>query len=125
MATVYDTELSTPDEDAFAGSARLGAPLPDCPVRTKDGEGHLLESLAAEFTLLTFKNGMSPQVPDGVRLATIGEDLADPHGILAQRLDATPGASFLLRPDHHLCARWRSFDRSKIEAARNRALGRF
>ena len=124
VATVYDSNLSTPDEESFGGSARLGAPLPDCPVRIKDAEGHLLASLPPEFTLLTFKNGAMPQPPPGIRVAIVGDDLFDPDGAVAQRLDATPGTTFLLRPDHHLCARWRSFDRAKIEAARNRALGR-
>jgi len=55
---------------------------------------------------------------------SIGEDLADPDGVLTQRLDATPGAAYLLRPDQHLCARWRSLDRGKVAAARDRALGK-
>jgi len=125
VATVYDTDLSTPDESVFTGSARLGAPLPDCPVaRRNGGEGHLLEGLGADFTLLTFKSGALPQPPTGMKTVTVGEDLSDPHGVLAGRLDATPGAVYLLRPDHHLCARWREFDGAKIEAARDRALGR-
>lgn len=125
VATIYNSELSTPDETAFAGSALLGAPLPDCPVRLGDGrDGHLLENLAPDFTLLTFKNGAMPRPPAGVALAAVGEDFSDPSGTLARRLDATPGAAFLLRPDHHLCARWRHYDPAKAEAARDRALGR-
>lgn len=126
VATVYDTELSTADESSFAGSARLGAPLPDCPVRRREGgDGFLLESLSAEFTLLIMKNGVAPQpLLDGIKLLTIGDDIADPTGVLTQRLDATPGAAYLLRPDQHLCARWRQVDCGKIAAARDRALGR-
>jgi 3-(3-hydroxy-phenyl)propionate hydroxylase len=124
VATVYDTALSTPDEDAFKGSARLGAPVPDAPVRTAKGEGHLLENIPGEFTLLYAKNGAPPKVPDGVRLETIGEDLVDSDGTLTARLDATPGAAYLLRPDQHLCARWRHADAAKIAAARDRALGK-
>ncbi|MDO8875594.1 MAG: FAD-dependent oxidoreductase, partial [Pseudolabrys sp.] len=125
VATVYDTALSTPDETPFGGSARLGAPLPDCPVRNIDGStGYLLENMGDGFTLLTFKNGAPPSAPEGVSLVTIGDDLADPDGVLAQRLDATPGAAYLLRPDQHLCARWRSVDRGKVAAARDRALGK-
>jgi 3-(3-hydroxy-phenyl)propionate hydroxylase len=127
VATVYDTPLSTPDESRFAGSARLGAPVPDAPVRNLNGrDGHLLENIGAEFTLLYAKNGTKngapPEVPPGVRLAIIGGDLIDTHGAFAQRFDATPGAAYLLRPDQHLCARWRNFDRGKMEAARARAL---
>lgn len=125
VATVHDSRLSTPDADVFGGSVRLGAPVPDAPVRTKDGRaGQLLEMIPGEFTLLYVKDGQVPSAPEGVRLSVIGEDLIDADGVLAERFDATPGAAYLLRPDQHLCARWRSFDRSKVEAARARALGR-
>jgi 3-(3-hydroxy-phenyl)propionate hydroxylase len=124
VPTVYDTPLSTPDEDDFKGSARLGAPVPDAPVKTQGGEGNLLENIAGEFTLLYVKNGAAPKVPEGVRLATIGEDIADSDGSLAQRFDATPDAAYLLRPDQHLCARWRHYDAAKVAAARDRALAR-
>ena len=124
VATVYDTPLSTADEDSFAGSAQLGAPVPDAPVRTRDGhESHLLDNTGGDFTLVYVKDGAKPQPPEGVRLLCIGEDVADSGGALARRLDTTPGAAYLLRPDQHLCARWRSFDRAKVEAARARALG--
>ena len=125
VATVYDTSLSTPDESGFGGSARLGAPLPDAPVRRKDGtSGHLLDNIAGEFTLLYVKNGAAPEVPDGVMSICLGEDLIDSEGVLCQRLDATPGAAYLVRPDHHLAARWRHADGAKIAAARRRAMGR-
>ncbi|HZD88633.1 MAG TPA: FAD-dependent oxidoreductase, partial [Pseudolabrys sp.] len=80
VASVYDSALSTPDDDAFKGSARLGAPAPDAPVRTAKGEGHLLENIAGEFTLLYMKDGAPPQVPAGIRLATIGADMVDADG---------------------------------------------
>ena len=123
VATVYDLKLTTPDEAPFSGSARLGAPLPDCPVRKPDGrEGYLLEQLNGDFTLLTVKGDNPVEPPAGVRLATVGIDVIDADGILAQRLDATPGAVYLLRPDQHLAGRWRTYDRAKVEAARARAL---
>ena len=94
-------------------------PLPDAPVRSRDGrDGHLLENIGAEFTLLYVKNGAPPAVPPGIRLAVIGDDLIDTQGAIARRFDASPGAAYLLRPDQHLCARWRSFDRGKVAAAR-------
>jgi 3-(3-hydroxy-phenyl)propionate hydroxylase len=124
VATVYDTPLSTPDQDVFKGSARLGAPLPDAPVRTNGHDGYLLENIPGEFTLLYVKDGAPPKLPAGIRLATIGEDIVDKDGTLARRLDLTPGAALLLRPDQHLCARWRYVDAVKVASARDRAMGR-
>ena len=124
LPTVYDSPLSTPDQVPFAGSARLGAPVPDVPLRTAGGAAtHLLERHGGEFAVLHMKNGARPDVPDGVALTVIGEDLIDDAGLFAQRFDATPGATYLLRPDQHLCARWRAFNPDNISAAHRRALG--
>ncbi len=117
------SKISTPDESPFAGSARLGAPLPDCPVRRPNGrDSYLLEQLNGDFMLLAIKGDKPVEPPAGVKLATVGIDVIDTDGVLAQRLDATPGAVYLLRPDQHLAGRWRTFDRAKVEAARARAL---
>jgi 3-(3-hydroxy-phenyl)propionate hydroxylase len=124
VATVYDTPLSTPDEDVFAGTARLGAPAPDAEMQDRDGTPcHLVARLSNEFELLYMRDGSPPAPPPGVRLTVIGDDLTDKRGYFAQRFDATPGAAYLLRPDQHMCARWRSYDAGKIAAARARALG--
>lgn len=124
VATIHDSPLSTPDEQAFAGTARLGAPVPDAEMHAADGRAcHLLAQLSGDFELLYMKDGAVPSVPDGVKLTVIGRDLQDSRGYFAQRFDATPGASYLLRPDQHLCARWRMFDAAKVSAARARALG--
>jgi 3-(3-hydroxy-phenyl)propionate hydroxylase len=124
VATVYDSPLSTPDTDTFSGSARLGAPVPDAPIRTAKGEtGFLLEHLSDGFELIHFANGTAPAAPEGVKLTIVGKDMFDDAGHLTARLDAAPGASYLLRPDQHLCARWRTFDAGKVAAARVRALG--
>jgi 3-(3-hydroxy-phenyl)propionate hydroxylase len=124
LPTVYDTPLSTPDREPFAGSATLGAPVPDVPLHTAGGAAtHLLERHGGDFAVLHMKNGGRPGVPDGVLLTVIGEDLIDDAGLFAQRFDATPGATYLLRPDQHLCARWRAIDSDNIAAAHRRALG--
>jgi 3-(3-hydroxy-phenyl)propionate hydroxylase len=81
-----------------------------------------LNGSAALFNLLYVKDGARPPVPAGVKLSVIGEDLIDRAGLFAQRFDATPGATYLLRPDQHLCARWRAYDADKVIAARARAL---
>jgi 3-(3-hydroxy-phenyl)propionate hydroxylase len=51
--------------------------------------------------------------------------LRDATGRFTERFDAQPGSTYLLRPDQHLCARWRSFDPNKVRAARLRALGHY
>ena len=123
--SVYDTPLSTPDEDDWGGQARLGAPLPDAPVTDTRGEPHwLLNRLSPGFNLLCVKDGARPNVPSGVALAVIGEDLRDETGHFTRRFDARPGSAYLVRPDQHLAARFRAFDQAKLEAALARAMGR-
>jgi 3-(3-hydroxy-phenyl)propionate hydroxylase len=133
VPTVYDSPLSSADEAPFAGAARLGAPVPDAPLDRPKGEKgeatHLLDNLPGRFALIYVKEGTEagrrrPKPPAGVDLIVLGEDLIDREGMFAQRLDATPGASYLVRPDQHLCARWRRFDAGKVAAAHARALGR-
>ena len=127
LPTVYDTPLSTADVAAFAGTARLGAPLPDAPLTRRDGTPvHLLECLRGSFQAIyvngTGTNGGRPPPIDGIAMTVIGEDVFDREGVCAQRLDAAPGSTYLVRPDQHLCARWRTFDAAALADARRRAL---
>jgi len=41
----------------------------------------------------------------------------DPRGNGAQRYDAKPGTVYLVRPDQHVAARWRTLDAAKLKAA--------
>jgi 3-(3-hydroxy-phenyl)propionate hydroxylase len=84
----------------------------------------LLERLAGTPEVLYLDDGPRPSVPAGVKLTVIGDDLIDDAGQFAQRFDATPGATYLLRPDQHLAARWRVFDRGKVGQALDRMLAR-
>ena len=123
VASIYDTPLSTPDQDSFSGSAQLGGPAVDAPMIAADKSAcHLVEKLSDGFELLYVANGASPAVPDGLKLTVIGRDLIDAHGDFAKRFDAQPGSGYLLRPDQHICARWRAPTPEKIAAARARAL---
>jgi 3-(3-hydroxy-phenyl)propionate hydroxylase len=130
VPAIYGSPLSTSDATPFAGSAKLGAPLPDAPLTRPDGTAtHLLESVRGSFTLIGINNGAGngvarPRLPGGMALTVIGEDLFDKKGIFAQRFDASPGAVYLVRPDQHLCARWRSFDPVAVARAHQRALQR-
>jgi len=41
--------------------------------------------------------------------------------LLAQRYDMQPGSFYLLRPDQHVCARWRRLDPAAVSDALLRA----
>ena len=127
LPTVYDTPLSTADVASFAGAARLGAPLPDAPLARRDGTRlHLLECLRGGFEAIYVSqpgnNGGRPPSIGGIAMTVVGEDVSDNEGLFTQRLDATPGSTYLVRPDQHLCARWRGFDASAVASAHRRAL---
>lgn len=49
--------------------------------------------------------------------------IVDAQGLVAKRYDAQPGTTYLLRPDQHVLARWRSLDAARVQAALARALG--
>ena len=49
--------------------------------------------------------------------------LQDPGGLFAQRYDARPGTTYLVRPDQHVAARWRRADLAAVRAALARATG--
>jgi 3-(3-hydroxy-phenyl)propionate hydroxylase len=121
---VYDTPLSTPDEAAWGGAARLGAPLPDAPIRVGGRASWLLNALSPGFTLLTANGAPPNDLPDGLRPLVCGGDFEDAEGVFRERCDATPGACWLVRPDQHLAARWRTYDAAKVAAALDRAKGR-
>ncbi len=130
--TLTDSPLNTPDEDAFAGAMVPGAACTDAPVFRDGQAGWLLDHIGDEFTLLLF--GLVPDplfdlplrivvvMPQGGvwretgRIVVVEED-----GLASQRFDATQGTTYLLRPDQHVCARWRAPDAGRIRAALARA----
>ena len=123
-ASTYDTALSTPDDDIWGGTARLGAPVPDVPLVTPEGEtGFLTEALGQAFSVVVAAPGEPVPLLDFADLIVIGETAHDAHGLFASRYDARPGSTYLIRPDGHLAARWRTFDPDVVSAATLRARG--
>ena len=135
-STLADSALNTPDKDAFAGAMAPGTPAADAPVRIDGRPGWLLEHLGDAFTLLYFAEEdesraertrnfealASGAIP--VRVIVIaphGTRVSDEEGLATRRYDARPGTTYLLRPDQHVCARWRAFDAGKVRAALARA----
>ena len=101
--------LNTPDADDWAGGPAPGSPAPDAPLQ----DGWLLGALDRHgFTTLRW----GPATGDPAVVAVEGE-------VAARRYDAQPDTTYLLRPDGHVCGRWRRFDPVVIAAARARAMG--
>ncbi|MFJ4290778.1 FAD-dependent oxidoreductase [Cupriavidus sp. NPDC089707] len=140
-----DSPLNTPDRDVFAGAMVPGAPCVDAPLQRHGGTqpGWLLGELGNDFTLLVFGDasaipadarrwlatatvpvrmlfvvppGQPAAPPEGLRYAS------DADGLAARRYDGRPGTCYLIRPDQHVCARWRAFDAGAVQAALLRAL---
>ena len=49
--------------------------------------------------------------------------VVDRQGLAARRCDARPGTAYLLRPDQHVAARWRTLNAAAVRAAVARATG--
>jgi 3-(3-hydroxy-phenyl)propionate hydroxylase len=133
--------LNTPDAEAFEGVMHPGAPLADAPVREQGREGWLLDHTGNAFVLLLFADRpgdvdaatlrvlADAPIPVQTRLVVRDDGpapagcrvLVDVKGLAAQRLDAKPGTAYLLRPDQHVCARWRGLDAAAVRAAVARA----
>lgn len=121
-ATLSESPLNTPDVDNFQGTMCPGAPLTDALIQAKGKTAWLLRSLGEEFTLLFF--GRAPNWASdlaGVTVICIGSDMDDLRDLVAQRLDATPGTAYLIRPDQHVCARWRSPTEQAVRSALTQA----
>jgi 3-(3-hydroxy-phenyl)propionate hydroxylase len=117
-ATLHNSSLNTPDQDAFAGTQVPGAVLFDAPVTRAGTPSWLLRELGPDFTLLVF--GAAPawaaDLPH-VKTILMSVDLMDAQGLAVQRLDAQPGTAYLIRPDQHVCARWRAPTEAAVRAA--------
>jgi 3-(3-hydroxy-phenyl)propionate hydroxylase len=119
-ATLHGSALNTPDRDAFECAMVPGAPAADAPLA--DG-GWLLRRMAGKgFTALVFGAGATPAVADTLGPVPLDIIHLPVDGVAAQRYDARPGTVYLLRPDQHVCARWRAPTAQDVVAALRRAL---
>ena len=137
-AVLAGSPLNSPDRDTDfpvgPGAMVPGAPAIDAPVAGGDG-AWLLRYLERGFTLLSFGHVPDADVtaltsrPVPVQVVQVGGEPAagvrrvdDIEGLCASRYAARPGTCFLIRPDQHVAARWRRFDRDAVDAALARAL---
>ena len=132
--TLHASPLNTPDADTDTGADTFegwmvpGAPADDAPLRSGRW---LLELLPPDFTLLLFfdlSNSADFFADAQPVIDALAADalpvcafLVPCDGVAAQRYDARPGTTYLLRPDQHVAARWRSLDVAAVRAAVARA----
>ena len=135
--------LNTPDSEAFEGQMVPGAPMDDAPIRVNGKEAWLLDQVGRGFQALWFVDAPPnadalaqlhalQQAAVPVTTLLVSREalevagwpvLQDVQGWLTQRYDATPGTLYLLRPDQHVVARWRTLNMAQLQAALARALG--
>ncbi len=140
-ATLHHSPLNTPDTQQFAGKLVPGAVAADAPITTLEGDHWLLSQLGQQFTVLQFL--AAHETPTSADALQAGHDIpikvigvrpagaaagpgivVDREGLAAQRYDAQPHTTYLLRPDQHVAARWRALDPASVRAALMQALAR-
>jgi 3-(3-hydroxy-phenyl)propionate hydroxylase len=130
VPSVYESPLSTDDEEEWKAGPRPGAHMLDAPLMKASGEAiYLTEAFSSAgrgFVLLENANGAAVELPQGIAHLRVGADapLRDDAGLFAKRYDAAPGSAYLLRPDGYVAARFRHPTPAAIEAAMARACGR-
>lgn len=130
-----ESPLNTPDVDEFDGQMAPGAACIDAPIHCEGTDDWLLRVLTGRFWLLyrpkggTLVNGEERMIDElaacnvPVTTRVIGRDFEDVNGRIEERYDMKPGTGYLIRPDQHVAARWRSLDESNVRAALDRATG--
>lgn len=150
-AVLRNSALNTPDcpGDVFDTPVVPGAPSPDAPIQVGGHEAWFLDQasssafaglyfcqadevpgeaarklaalqhagLSVDLLLVTSAQSATPAatLPGSIHV------IDDAAGTLARRFDARPGSFYLLRPDQHLCARWRTWNATQAIAALKRA----
>jgi 3-(3-hydroxy-phenyl)propionate hydroxylase len=105
-----------------------GAPALDAPVPSEDRPAWLLRLLAGPgFSALLFAGpdteALLREIGSAAQgLVPIKVVVLPCEGLAAERYDARPGTAYLLRPDQHVCARWRRPSAPAVAAALRRAL---
>ena len=143
-ATLIESPLNTPNSERFAGCMVPGAVAADAPIEVDGQPGWWLRQLRdAKFTALLFDGPNLAAAVHGLRAAAEGvaplqvlvaaprgtgprvdgaKTVVDVQGLLAQRYDGRSATVVLLRPDQHVCARWRNPQPDVFRAAMRRAL---
>ncbi|AXE95188.1 FAD-dependent oxidoreductase [Paraburkholderia terricola] len=145
-AVLRDSPLNTADSDSFEGAMVPGASCVDAPVQQEGQPAWLLQQLGQQFTGVLFRGEQgidhatqaaldalqASPIPLKLVVVTSGNAKAasstgvqivhDAEGLASARYDAKPGTFYLIRPDQHVCARWRQLDVDAVAHALKRAL---
>ena len=117
---IYDgSSLNGPDHPEMPPRSRPGSVCPDAPTP----EGWLLNRLSTGFTLLTI-NADAPEALTAHGQTIPRLALTATPDLTARYLGGAKGAVYLIRPDHHVAARWETYDKAAVTAALARALGK-
>lgn len=121
------------DNAKFTAGPAHGMPLQNIRLGEND---YLFDHLGAAFHLLYFTDQAVPesilqQVADleeqGIPIQVLsigsGQNLVDSAEHFAKRYDAQSGTAYLVRPDQHVCARWKNVTAEQVKAAVYQALG--
>ena len=122
LPCTYDgSALNGPDDTALPIGLRPGSPAIDAPLP----DGWLLDRLGDRFVLLA----IGVAVPDTLTIDGITVEVlhlaADAGPQFARRyLGGADSAVYLMRPDQHVAARWRAYDKAAVIAALHTATGK-
>jgi 3-(3-hydroxy-phenyl)propionate hydroxylase len=145
-AHLSGSPLNTADSDTFSGTMAPGAPLADAPVQWDGQDSWLLRHTGNAFVLMLFvdepatldaaqRSAIASLADAAIAVRTLlvastpgeaptGAQLVlDSQGLAARRCDAQPGTAYLLRPDQHVAARWRTLNGAAVRTALTRATG--
>ena len=140
-ATLEPSPLNGEADADFAGVMCPGAPMLDAPVQDSGKSAWLLESFGGTFRLLHFPGPDTPSTPEALRVAEAGFEantilvhppesapsdglgLVDTEGLVQQRYEGLPGTTYLIRPDQHVAARWRTWSPEAVRQALRQATG--
>ncbi|MGI9393431.1 MAG: FAD-dependent oxidoreductase [Boseongicola sp.] len=121
----YDrSSLNGLDQLEGPARSRVGAACVDAEL----DDGFLLDRLPGEFTVMTI-NAETPKVSDvdGIPIGSLSmsTETNDPTGVLSERyLGDNPSAIYLIRPDHHVAARWHKCSSEEIADAVRTAIAK-
>lgn len=94
------------DDSSFEGGIAPGAAMPDVRI----GDEFLSNMISSNFTLICFAQTLSDQLATYDLLCCV----FDPKSEVAQILAASSQSAYLIRPDGHITARWKSASKAGV-----------